>query len=323
MRARARDVGSALVPFAARCGWDAGQGHVPHVTHAPHFCSPRSSRLGSCGREPVRPRRRQCAARGAALGREAGRRAVHRRRDARRRTPHRRLAQRGRHAGDRRRPRRGDTPGRTRHGTRPRISRRPRCDRVRPVRDAKHLDQAHRFGLKLDPGLCRSLVGRARRRRGRAQDLRSHRYGGLEHDGRDARALPVASRRGPRRCRIVLQATLRRTEADVEALRAVRPSVRLCRASTAESASHRVPGVRRCSARASSAASTDCSRPAAASAIETHDEWLIGRALELPVDGLDPSDYELQMLLGVRADRAREPSPPASATRLRAYGHQW
>ena len=66
-----------------------------------------------------------------------------------------------------------------------------------------------------------------------------------------------------------------------------------------------------------------CSASGCRVAIATHDEWLIGRALER-VDGLDPSDYELQMLLGVRADRARELVAAGHPLRVYVpYGHQW
>ena len=57
--------------------------------------------------------------------------------------------------------------------------------------------------------------------------------------------------------------------------------------------------------------------------IATHDEWLLGRALER-VAGMTPDEYEFQMLLGVREQRAS--SLVAAGHRLRVYvpfGEQW
>ena len=58
-------------------------------------------------------------------------------------------------------------------------------------------------------------------------------------------------------------------------------------------------------------------------AIATHDEWLLERALER-VAGLDRDAFELQMLLGVRGDRARELVAAAYPLRVYVpYGRQW
>jgi proline dehydrogenase len=57
--------------------------------------------------------------------------------------------------------------------------------------------------------------------------------------------------------------------------------------------------------------------------VATHDEWLIGQALTR-VQRLEPSDYEFQMLLGVREQRASE--LVAAGHRLRVYvpfGEHW
>src|SRR4029079_7942424 len=57
--------------------------------------------------------------------------------------------------------------------------------------------------------------------------------------------------------------------------------------------------------------------------IATHDEWLLGCALER-VAGMTPDAYEFQMLLGVREQRAT--SLVAAGHRLRVYvpfGEQW
>jgi hypothetical protein len=57
--------------------------------------------------------------------------------------------------------------------------------------------------------------------------------------------------------------------------------------------------------------------------VATHDEWLIEEALKR-VAGMNPSDYEFQMLLGVREQRADE--LVAAGHRLRVYvpfGEHW
>ena len=59
--------------------------------------------------------------------------------------------------------------------------------------------------------------------------------------------------------------------------------------------------------------------------IATHDEWLIVRGARLVAgDGLEPDEYELQMLLGVRRERGDE--LVADGHRLRVYvpfGQRW
>src|SRR5262249_41290631 len=57
--------------------------------------------------------------------------------------------------------------------------------------------------------------------------------------------------------------------------------------------------------------------------VATHDEWLIGQALKR-VASLDTNDYEFQILLGVREQRASE--LVAGGHRLRVYvpyGEHW
>ena len=66
-----------------------------------------------------------------------------------------------------------------------------------------------------------------------------------------------------------------------------------------------LPGLRRGAGRASSRCLDALFESAGRVAIATHDEWLIEQALER-VGGVEPGRYELQMLLGVRAERARQ-----------------
>jgi proline dehydrogenase len=121
---------------------------------------------------------------------------------------------------------------------------------------------------------------------------------------------------------IVLQAALRRTLDDIATLADLRPSVRLCKGIYVEppSVAFQEPDV----IRRSFVACLDALLHAGCRvAIATHDEWLLDQALER-VAGLDDGAYELQMLLGVRADRGR--ALVAAGHPLRVYvpfGLRW
>jgi proline dehydrogenase len=121
---------------------------------------------------------------------------------------------------------------------------------------------------------------------------------------------------------VVLQAYLRRTLDDIQALADLKPNVRICKGIYIEPpalAFTDYDAVRENYVRALDA----LLESGAYVGIATHDEWLIGRALER-VAGLDPSEYELQMLLGVRSERASE--LVAAGHRLRIYvpfGEHW
>lgn len=121
---------------------------------------------------------------------------------------------------------------------------------------------------------------------------------------------------------IVLQAALRRSLADLAAVRDLRPSVRLCKGIYVEppSIAFQEPDeIRRAFVALLDALLDAGCYPAVA----THDEWLLAESLArlaaLPADG-----YELQMLLGVREARAAE--LVAAGHRLRVYvpfGRRW
>jgi proline dehydrogenase len=115
---------------------------------------------------------------------------------------------------------------------------------------------------------------------------------------------------------VVLQAYLRRTLEDVRALADLRPDVRLCKGIYVEPPSLAYTGAD--SVRTSFVQCLDALLESGAYvAVATHDERLIGEALKRNVP-------ELQMLLGVREDRARE--LVAAGRRLRVYvpfGEQW
>jgi proline dehydrogenase len=121
---------------------------------------------------------------------------------------------------------------------------------------------------------------------------------------------------------VVLQAYLRRTLDDIAALADLQPNVRLCKGiyvEPAEIAFTDADAVRENYVRSLDALLEGGSYIG----IATHDEWLIGEALTR-VDGMSPSAYEFQMLLGVRERRAGE--LVAAGHRLRVYvpfGEQW
>ena len=121
---------------------------------------------------------------------------------------------------------------------------------------------------------------------------------------------------------IVLQAYLRRTLTDIDELRDLAPSVRLCKGIYIEPGSiafqdHEV--VRRSFVSCLETLLEGGSRVA----IATHDEALIGESLSR-VASLGPDAYEFQMLLGVRESRADE--LVAAGHPLRVYvpfGQRW
>jgi proline dehydrogenase len=121
---------------------------------------------------------------------------------------------------------------------------------------------------------------------------------------------------------VVLQSYLRRTLDDIRSLADLRPNVRLCKGIYVEPPS--IAFTDYDAVRANFVRCLDALLEAGAYVgIATHDEWLIGQALER-VAGLDREAYEFQMLLGVREQRASE--LVAEGHRLRVYvpyGEQW
>ena len=123
---------------------------------------------------------------------------------------------------------------------------------------------------------------------------------------------------------VVLQARLRRTLDDVEALADLRPNVRLCKGIYLEP-----PDIAyedfdeiRSSFVAVLRALLDAGCHVA---VATHDDWLVDRALELLEErGLGPDEYEFQMLLGVREELGD--ALVGDGHRLRIYvpyGRRW
>jgi proline dehydrogenase len=121
---------------------------------------------------------------------------------------------------------------------------------------------------------------------------------------------------------VVLQAYLRRTLDDIRSLADLKPNVRLCKGIYIEPPS--IAFTDYDAVRANFVQCLDALlEEGAYVGVATHDEWLIGQALSR-VAGRAPGDYEFQMLLGVREQRASE--LVAAGHRLRVYvpyGVQW
>jgi proline dehydrogenase len=121
---------------------------------------------------------------------------------------------------------------------------------------------------------------------------------------------------------VVLQAYLRRTLQDIEDLADLKPNVRLCKGIYLEPPS--IAYTDYDAVRANYVLALDALLDSGAYVgIATHDEWLIGEALSR-VEAMKPAEYEFQMLLGVREQRAR--ALVDAGHRLRVYvpfGRHW
>lgn len=178
------------------------------------------------------------------------------------------------------------------------------------------------LGLKLDLGLCRSLLEslvRVARTQGALVRIdmedatcvddtlalyRTLRADGLDNVG------------------IVLQAYLKRTLGDIEDLRELRPSVRLCKGIYVEPRSIAFQDfevVQRSFLGCLDALLDGGCRVG----IATHDEHLLVESLAR-VEALPADGYEFQMLLGVRASRATELVRAGHPVRIYVpFGRQW
>ena len=129
---------------------------------------------------------------------------------------------------------------------------------------------------------------------------------------------------GHDRLGIVLQATLKRTLADVDALADLRPNVRLCKGIYVEPATiafREFEAVRTNFARVLDALlDAGCYV-----GIATHDEWLLEQARRAVAErGLGREEYEFQMLLGVRPELGDELAREGHGLRIYVpFGTQW
>jgi len=178
------------------------------------------------------------------------------------------------------------------------------------------------LGLELDLDLCRSLLStvvadaaardvfvRIDMEHSGCTDATLRLYRELREAGRD-------------NVGIALQSRLKRSLADVDALAELQPNVRLCKGIYLEPPA--IAYESRDHIRESFVHVLDALLAAGSYvAIATHDEWLIERALAR-FEGMLPGAYELQMLLGVRNQRADE--LVAAGHQLRVYvpyGEKW
>jgi proline dehydrogenase len=123
---------------------------------------------------------------------------------------------------------------------------------------------------------------------------------------------------------VVLQASLKRTLADVDALADLRPNVRVCKGIYVES-----PDIQYRDFEAVQKSFVDTLEALFEAGcyvgIATHDDWLLEEAKRIVAErSLSPDAYEFQMLLGVRAELGNE--LVAEGHRLRIYvpfGSYW
>jgi proline dehydrogenase len=123
---------------------------------------------------------------------------------------------------------------------------------------------------------------------------------------------------------VVLQAMLRRTVADVWNLADLKPSVRLVKGIYVEPPDLAFRDYE--AVRANFLKALDALLEAEAYvAVATHDDYLIEQSLKrIEKRGLDRREYELQMLLGVRQERAAELVRLGHRVRIYVpYGAQW
>ena len=178
------------------------------------------------------------------------------------------------------------------------------------------------LGLKIDIGLCRALLGevvedaasrdtfvRIDMEDSSCTDDTISLYRELRENGRD-------------NVGIVLQSRLKRSLGDVDELAELRPNVRVCKGIYVEPPA--IAYQARDHVRESYLQILDALlQNGSYVGIATHDEWLIERSLTR-VAGLGRKEYELQMLLGVREERAA--SLVAEGHRVRIYvpyGQKW
>jgi proline dehydrogenase len=192
---------------------------------------------------------------------------------------------------------------------------------------ADHLDanvsvKLTALGLELDLDLCRSLLATVvadAAARGIFVRIDMEHSACTDDTFRLYRELRDAGREN---VGIVVQSYLRRTLADVGDLAELRPNVRLCKGIYVEP--HTIAFAGRQQIRDNFLLVLDALLEAGSYvAVATHDEWLLERSLQR-VAGLERDAYELQMLLGVREERAT--ALVAEGHRLRVYvpyGERW
>ena len=178
------------------------------------------------------------------------------------------------------------------------------------------------LGLEIDLDLCRSLLATVvadAAARGIFVRIDMEHSGCTDDTLRLYRELRDAGREN---VGVVLQSCVRRSLADVGDLADLRPNVRLCKGIYVEPPSIAYQG--RMAIRASFVQVLDALLELGCYVgVATHDEWLVERSLER-VARLERDAYELQMLLGVREQRAAELVEEGHRLRVYVpYGDRW
>jgi proline dehydrogenase len=182
------------------------------------------------------------------------------------------------------------------------------------------------MGLGLEGSVCRDNVARILTR---AAELEAFvRIDMEDHTTTDAtlalwRELrPLNAGRGD--SGVVIQAALRRSAADIDALIAEQARVRLCKGAYVEPATAAFPEKADVDA-AYAILMERLLRDGTYPAIATHDERLIGRAVALIREaGIAPDRFEFQMLYGVRRDLQERLVKAGFAVRVYVpFGTQW
>ena len=156
------------------------------------------------------------------------------------------------------------------------------------------------LGLKLDYALClENLQLVVRRARESSNFVRIDMEDSSTTDD-TLRLYRELREAGQENLGVVLQASLRRTVADIDALADLRPSVRLCKGIYVEPDDIQFRDFE--AVRANFVRSLEALLDARCYVgIATHDEWLVGEGKRLVAErGLAREQYEFQMLLGVR-----------------------
>ena len=180
------------------------------------------------------------------------------------------------------------------------------------------------LGLKLDHGLCREILERlVRQAAGRGNFVRID----MEDSSCTDETLALfreLREAGLENVGIVLQAYLRRTLDDIEALAELTPNVRLCKGIYLEPEEIAYQGFEE--VRENFVRSLDALLAGGCYVgIATHDEWLLEEGARLVREhGRSPAEYEFQMLLGVRPERGTQLVEEGRRLRIYVpYGEQW
>jgi proline dehydrogenase len=195
--------------------------------------------------------------------------------------------------------------------------------------DRRHLDsnisiKPTALGLDLDLSLCkRNLRQLVHRARVRGNFVRIDMEDASTTDA-TLRLYREVREQGPQNVGIVLQASLKRTLADVDSLASLKPSVRLCKGIYVESPDIQFRDFHAVQASFVSALQALFDAGCYVG-IATHDNWLLGEARRIIEERALPRDaYEFQMLLGVRPELGD--ALVAEGHRLRIYvpfGSHW